>query len=75
MDREYRQALEGAGQRAQEKESGSLYTLINAHIYNIDGVLGKLEIPENYKPALSYFVEKGVNDLGRMIRQKLQPKK
>jgi hypothetical protein len=75
VDKEYRRALEEAGQREQEKENGSLYTLINAHIYNIDGVLGKLEIPENYRPALSYFVEKGVNDLGRMIKQKLQPKK
>lgn len=75
VDEEYRRALEEVGQRTQDKENGSLYKLINSHIYNIDGVLGKLEIPENYKLALSYFVEKGVNDLGRIIKQKLQPKK
>jgi hypothetical protein len=75
VDQEYRRALEGIKQRAHESQNGNLYKIINDHIYNIDGVLGKLEIPENYKPALSYFVEKGVNDLGRIIKQKLQPKK
>jgi hypothetical protein len=45
--------------------------LINEQIYSIEGYINKLKVPEQFKPAISYLVEKGINELGKVIKQKL----
>lgn len=68
---EYRQALELLKQRACQQNDTNLFKLINEHIYSIDEYIRKLNVPEPFKPAISYLVEKGINELGKVINSKL----
>jgi preprotein translocase subunit Sec63 len=68
---EYRQALELIKQKAFQQNDLNLFKLINEQIYSIEGYINKLKVPEQFKPAISYLVEKGINELGKVIKQKL----
>lgn len=68
---EYRQALELIKQKAYQLKDMNLFKLINEQIYSIDGYINKLKVPEQFKPAISYLVEKGINELGKVLKQKL----
>ena len=68
---EYRQALELIKQKAYQLNDMNLFKMINEQIYSIDGYINKLKVPEQFKPAISYLVEKGINELGKVIKQKL----
>lgn len=68
---EYRQALEILKQRAYRQNDINLYKLINEQLYSIDGYINKLNVPEPFKPAISYLVERGINELGKVITSKL----
>lgn len=68
---EYRQALELLKQKAYQQKDINLFKLINEQIYSIDGYIKKLNVPEPFKPAISYLVEKGINELGKVITSKL----
>ncbi|MFP4060050.1 MAG: hypothetical protein ACLFUC_06165 [Bacteroidales bacterium] len=69
---EYRQALEILKQRVYRQNDLNLYKLINEQIYSIDGYINKLNIPEPFKPAISYLLERGINELGKVITSKLK---
>lgn len=71
VNHEYRQALEFIKRRAFRENNIDLFKLINEQIYSIDGYIKKLDVPEPFKPAISYLVEKGINELGRVIKQKI----
>jgi DnaJ-class molecular chaperone len=71
VHREYRMALEFLKQKAFQKKDHNLFKLINEQIYSIDGYIDKLNVPDPFKPAISYLVEKGINGLGKAITSKL----
>jgi DnaJ-class molecular chaperone len=71
VNKEYRLALEFLKQKAYQKNDHNLFKLINEQIYSIDGYINKLNVPEPFKPAISYLVEKGINELGKAITSKL----
>ena len=68
---EYRQALELLKQKAYQQNNINLFKLINEQIYSINGYISKLNVPEPFKPAISYLVERGINELGQVITSKL----
>lgn len=71
VNQEYRQALEIIRRKAFQQNDHNLFKLINEQIYSIEGYINKLNVPEQFKPAISYLVEKGINELGRVITSKL----
>lgn len=71
MNLEYRNALEFLKQKAVQQNDVNLFKLINEQIYSIDGYISKLNVPEPFKPAISYLVERGINELGKVITSKL----
>ena len=75
VNQEYRLALEFLKQKAYQKNDHNLFKLINEQIYSIDGYINKLNVPEPFKPAISYLVEKGINELGKVITTKLNRSK
>lgn len=71
VNMEYRKALEIIRQKAYQQNDLNLFKLINEQMYSIEGYINKLNVPEPFKPAISYLVEKGINELGKVIKQKL----
>lgn len=71
VTKEYRLALEFLKQKAYQKNDHNLFKLINEQIYSIDGYINKLNVPDQFKPAISYLIEKGINELGKVITSKL----
>jgi hypothetical protein len=69
---EYREILERVKQQAEQQNNTDLFRLINEQIYSIDGYIHRLKVPEPFKPAISYLVEKGINELGKVIKQRLK---
>lgn len=72
INTEYKKALEQIRQKAFQENDMNLYKVINEHLYNFDEYIKKLDVPEAFKPAITYLVEKGVNQLGKVIKQKLR---
>ncbi len=72
INMEYKHALEQIRQKAFHENDMNLYKVINEHLYNFDEYIQKLNVPQAFKPAISYLVEKGVNQLGKVIKQKLK---
>ena len=72
VNEEYRKALEEIQSRAEKIGDRRLYKLINEQLVNIDSLIDRLKVPEQFKPAISYLVELGVNKLEEAIQQKLQ---
>ena len=73
VNKEYKFALEIIRQKAYQQNDLNLFKMINEQIYSIDGYINKLNVPEQFKPAISYLVERGINELGKVIKQKLNP--
>ncbi len=69
---EYRKILEGIKQQAEQQNDTNLFRLINEQIYSIDGYINRLKVPEQVKPAISYLIERGINELGKAIKQRLK---
>lgn len=74
VNKEYKHALEYIMQKAFDNHDVNYYRLINRHIYGLDSYIKKLNVPRQFKPAISLLVETGVNELGRVIKQKLSKK-
>lgn len=72
ISKEYREALEMIKQKAYRQNDINLYKIINEQIYSIDGYINKLNVPDALKPSITLMVEKGINELGSFIRQKLR---
>ncbi len=68
---EYRKALELLKHKAYQQKDTNLFKIINEHLYSIDNYIKKLNVPEPFKPAISYLVERGINELGKVITSKL----
>ena len=71
VNKEYRLALKFVKQKAFQKKDHNLFKLINEQIYSIDEYINNLNVPEQFKPAISYLVERGINELGKVITSKL----
>ena len=69
---EYREILENIKQQAERQNDHNLFWLINEQIYDFEGHIKKLKVPEQFKPAISYLVERGINELGKAIKQRLK---
>lgn len=70
INKEYLELLEMIRREAHRQNDMNLYRLINEQLYSIEGYINKLNVPEPFKPAISYLVEKGINELGRVIKRK-----
>jgi DnaJ-class molecular chaperone len=71
INREYKEALEFIKQKAYESNDTNYYKLVNEHLYSFDNYIKKLNVPKQFKPAITFLVEKGINELGRTIKNKL----
>lgn len=69
---EYREILEKIKQQAEQQNDHNLFRLINEQIYDFEGHISRLKVPEQFKPAISYLVERGINELGKAIKQRLK---
>ena len=72
INEEYKKILEQIRQKAFQENDMNLYKVINEHLYNVDEYIKKLNVPDAFKPAITYLVEQGVNQLGKVIKQKLK---
>ena len=72
INRQYRQELEIIKQRAKRENDKNLYRVINEQIISIDKYIEKSQLPQPLKPAISYLLERGINEIGRIIKERIE---
>lgn len=74
VNEEYKRALHEIQDQAKNVGNSNLYKLINEQLVSIDSLINKINVPKQFKPAICYLLELGVNKLGDAIIQKQHKK-